>query len=114
VYDSNGKNIMERAIQYIKDRTECFDDYFPCNKDDCDNNKKHVINWFKVFTTYLNVRIDLSKFINEYSIMMVVKLTEPRLTHITSLLFLLDECYRRIAYHGASIFSDITASSVLE
>ena len=64
VYDSNGKNIMERAIQYIKDRTECFDDYFPC-KDDC--NKKHVINWFRVFTTYLNVRIDLSKFIRIFN-----------------------------------------------
>jgi putative transposase len=64
VYDSNGKNIMERAIQYIKDRTECFDDYFPC-KDDC--NKKHVINWFRVFTTYLNVRIDLSKFIRVFN-----------------------------------------------
>jgi hypothetical protein len=46
VYDDNYyKNIMERAIQYIKDRTECFDDYFPYNTDNC--NKKHVINWFK-------------------------------------------------------------------
>jgi hypothetical protein len=67
VYDSNGKNIMERAIQYIKDRTECFDDYFPCNKDDCSNNKKHVRNWFKVFTIYFNVRIDLSKFIKIFN-----------------------------------------------
>jgi putative transposase len=66
VYDSNGKNIMERAIQYIKDRTECFDDYFPYNKDDC-SNKKHVINWFKVFTVYFNVRIDLSKFIRVFN-----------------------------------------------
>jgi putative transposase len=65
VYDDNGKNIMERAIQYIKDRTECFDDYFPCNKDYC--NKKHVINWFKVFTIYFNVRIDLSKFIRIFN-----------------------------------------------
>ena len=24
------KSIIERTIQYIKDRTECFDDYFPC------------------------------------------------------------------------------------
>jgi putative transposase len=55
VYDDNCKNIMERAIQYIKDRTECFDDYFPC-KDYCD--KEHVINWFKVFMIYFNVKID--------------------------------------------------------
>jgi len=26
------KSIIERTIQYIKDRTECFDDYFPCRK----------------------------------------------------------------------------------
>jgi uncharacterized Rmd1/YagE family protein len=67
VYDDNYyKNIMERAIQYIKDRTECFDDYFPCNKDDC-NNKKNVINWFRVFMIYFNVRIDLSKFIRVFN-----------------------------------------------
>jgi hypothetical protein len=61
VYDDNYyKNIMERAIQYIKDRTECFDDYFPYNTDNC-NNKKNVINWFRVFMIYFNVRIDLSK-----------------------------------------------------
>jgi putative transposase len=27
--------IIERTIQYIKDRTEMFDDYFPCRKDNC-------------------------------------------------------------------------------
>jgi hypothetical protein len=53
-------------IQYIKDRTECFDDYFPCNKDYC-SSKKHVINWFKVLTIYFNVRIDLSKFIRVFN-----------------------------------------------
>ena len=26
------KSIIERTVQYIKDRTECFDDYFPCRK----------------------------------------------------------------------------------
>ena len=34
MYDQEDKNIMERAVQYIKDRTECFDDNFPC-KDNC-------------------------------------------------------------------------------
>ncbi len=29
VYDQEDKNVMERAIQYIKDKTkECFDDNF--------------------------------------------------------------------------------------
>jgi len=26
------KSLIERTIQYIKDRTECFDDYFPCQR----------------------------------------------------------------------------------
>jgi len=59
VYDQEDKNVMERSIQYIKDRTECFDDNFPC-KDDC--NREHVKNWFRGFMLYFNVKIDLSKF----------------------------------------------------
>ncbi|HEY6883617.1 MAG TPA: hypothetical protein VI278_06225 [Nitrososphaeraceae archaeon] len=35
--------IIERTIQYIKDRTECFDDYyFPCRKKKC--KLKHIQN----------------------------------------------------------------------
>jgi putative transposase len=26
------KSIIERAIEHIKDRTEAFDDYYPCRK----------------------------------------------------------------------------------
>jgi putative transposase len=29
------RSIIERTIQYIKDGTESFDDYFPCQKDNC-------------------------------------------------------------------------------
>jgi len=29
------KSIVERAIDYVKDRTECFDDYYPCIKKEC-------------------------------------------------------------------------------
>jgi putative transposase len=39
--------IIERTIQYIKDRTEGFDDYFPCGKKKY--KLKHVINWFNLF-----------------------------------------------------------------
>jgi len=60
VYNQEDKNVMERAVQYIKDRTECFDDNFPC-KDNC--SKEHVRNWFRVLMLYFNVKIDLSKFI---------------------------------------------------
>ena len=45
-----------------KDRTECFDDYFPCRKEKC--KLKHIINWFNLFTDYHNKR-------------WLLKLTEP-------------------------------------
>ena len=41
------KNIIERTMQYIKDRTENFDDYFPCKKNKCKLN--HIRQWFKLF-----------------------------------------------------------------
>src|SRR5919198_4757191 len=47
VYGTELKNLMERFIQHIKDRTECFDDHFPCRKPDCDRH--HVWNWLKLF-----------------------------------------------------------------
>jgi len=47
--------IIERTIQYIKDRTEGFDDYFPCGKKKC--KLKHVINWFNLFIDKHNKEI---------------------------------------------------------
>jgi putative transposase len=41
------KSLIERTMQYIKDRTECFDDYFPCKKNKCKLN--HIRQWFKLF-----------------------------------------------------------------
>ena len=49
------KSIIERTIQYIKDRTECFDDYFPCRKENC--KLKHVLNWLNLFVTYHNKEV---------------------------------------------------------
>ncbi|MDQ6724254.1 MAG: hypothetical protein M3Z01_08330, partial [Thermoproteota archaeon] len=43
LHSSFEKSIMERTIQYIKDRTEGFDDYFPCRKKNC--KLKHVKQW---------------------------------------------------------------------
>ncbi len=39
------KSLIERVVQYFKDRVEYFDDYYPCNskRRDCDNG--HVYNW---------------------------------------------------------------------
>jgi len=55
-YGTEMKNMMERFIQYIKDRTECFDDHFPCRKLDC--NRQHVWNWLRMFILYLHMNAD--------------------------------------------------------
>lgn len=42
--------IIERSMEYIKYRTECFDDYYPCRKKrvmDC--NLIHVYHWMIVY-----------------------------------------------------------------
>ena len=41
------KSLIERTMQYIKDRTESFDDYFPCKLKNC--KLKHVRNWLQLF-----------------------------------------------------------------
>ena len=64
-YSSIEKSFIERTIQYIKDRTECFDDYFPCMKDN-DCKLQHVMNWLSLFVDIHNREI-MEK---------VVKLTE--------------------------------------
>ena len=37
-----------------KDRTESFDDYFPCRKENC--KLKHVLNWMNLFVSYITRR----------------------------------------------------------
>ena len=49
------KSIVERTIQYLKDRTECFDDYFPCRKYNC--KLEHVIKWLGLFADMYNKMI---------------------------------------------------------
>ena len=46
------KSLIERTMQYIKDRTEGFDDYFPCRKENC--RLKHIKRWLEVFAFYHN------------------------------------------------------------
>ena len=43
---------MERVNQYFKDRTESFDDYYPCMQDEC--NLFHVYNWIQFFISMYN------------------------------------------------------------
>ena len=49
------KSIIERTIQYIKDRIESFDDYFPCKKENC--NLDHVKKWLNLFVNMHNKNI---------------------------------------------------------
>jgi putative transposase len=60
VYGAELKNVMERFIQKIKDRTECFDDHFPCRKEKCD--RQHVNNWLKMFVLYLHMGMNRIRF----------------------------------------------------
>ena len=49
------KSIIERTMQYVKDRTECFDDYFPCKNNKCKLN--HIKQWLKLFVYAHNKEI---------------------------------------------------------
>lgn len=55
IHSSYEKSLIERKMQYIKDRTECFDDYFPCRKKNCKLN--HVRNWLNLFVNRHNEEI---------------------------------------------------------
>ncbi len=52
------KSLIERVMQYFKDRTESFDDYYPLinnKKRNC--NLQHVYNWIKLFLYLYNAKI---------------------------------------------------------
>ena len=46
------KSIIERTVQYIKDRTEGFDYYFPCRKSKC--KLQHIQKWLNLFVSHYN------------------------------------------------------------
>jgi Transposase and inactivated derivatives len=51
VYGHPLKNLMERMVQYVKDRTEAFDDLFPVRKSRLASGCtfEHVLNWLSAF-----------------------------------------------------------------
>ena len=51
------KSLIERVMQYFKDRTECFDDYYPCTKNSKKCDLQHVYNWIKVSIFLYNTKI---------------------------------------------------------
>jgi putative transposase len=60
IHSQYEKNIIERAIQYLKDRVEGFDDYYPCLRKGCD--LKHVSRWLHLYTYLHNTRRRHIKF----------------------------------------------------
>ena len=50
------KVLSKGQLEYIKDRIECFDDYFPCMKQKC--KLQHIINWFNLFVNMHNKEIE--------------------------------------------------------
>lgn len=55
LHSSFEKSLVERTIQYIKDRTESFDGYFPCRRKNC--KLKHIRKWFNLFIGFYNKEI---------------------------------------------------------
>jgi putative transposase len=55
IHSTLEKSLIERTMQYIKDRTEGFDDYFPCKKNKCKSN--HVKQWLNLFIDQHNKSI---------------------------------------------------------
>jgi putative transposase len=55
IHSTLEKSLIERTMQYIKDRTEGFDDYFPCKKNKCKLN--HVKQWLNLFIDQHNGEI---------------------------------------------------------
>ena len=58
-YPVQGKNLIERFIQKVKDTTECFDESFPCRKEGCD--REHVKNRLKLFVLHIHLEMDLPR-----------------------------------------------------
>lgn len=56
LHTSFEKSIVERTIEYFKDRTESFDDYYP-RKNTIQYNLTHVHNWLRLFMFMHNADI---------------------------------------------------------
>ncbi len=70
IHSSLEKSIIERTMQYIKDRTkECFDDYFPCKLKNC--KLQYVRNWLWLFADFHNSELDI---LNEQNPSYTIKL----------------------------------------
>ena len=55
IHSSYDKSLIEKTIQYIKDRTKSFDDGFSCKKNKYE--LKHVQNWLNPYIGQHNKEI---------------------------------------------------------
>jgi transposase-like protein len=68
VYGLRLGNLMERIIQYVKDRTEDFDDYIPCRREGCDKMHAQMLLssiGFMINEVCLNKCFDLKEFLEK-------------------------------------------------
>ena len=58
------KSLIERVMQFFKDKTESFDDYYHCRRDYDDCNIDNVYNWIELFVSmYNNTIVTKNNFI---------------------------------------------------
>jgi len=60
LHSTHWKNLMERVVEYFKDRIEGFDDYYPCTREGCELS--HVHSWLRLFVSMYNARRRHVKF----------------------------------------------------
>ena len=68
VYDLRARNLMERIVQYVKDRMGNFDDYIPCGKVGCDRRHAEMLLssiGFMVNEVWLSKCINVKEFIEK-------------------------------------------------
>jgi putative transposase len=54
LHSSIEKSLMERVNQFLKDRIESFDDYYPCRQKENECNLFHVYNWIQFYVSMYN------------------------------------------------------------
>jgi putative transposase len=68
VYDSRFRNLVKRIVQYVKDRTEDFDDYIPCRREGCDEMHAQMLLssiGFMINEVFLNKDLDLKEYLEK-------------------------------------------------
>ncbi|HET9807515.1 MAG TPA: hypothetical protein VFP49_11440, partial [Nitrososphaeraceae archaeon] len=78
LHSSLEKSLIERMMQYFKDRTESFDDYYPCNNNNQNCDLQYVYNWIKIFVyAYIILPLQQIRFHFLWNATIILKLTQP-------------------------------------